>query len=136
MSDCACPSSLQHLPEDLANFYFCSASMFIICFTTALHVLKNWLRWISPIVYKNSRETNGLKNKIHHWGMVNLLKDHFFFLSSQFNIYFITVVTPPPTPTSLCICQDFWQISSLWLGIMKIHHGKKKTIATQKLFQF
>lgn len=62
MSDSAWPSSLQNLPEDSANFYFGSASVFIICFTTWLHVLKNWRRWISPIVYKNSRETNGLKN--------------------------------------------------------------------------
>lgn len=34
------PSSFQHLPEDSANFNCGSASVFIICFTIALHVLK------------------------------------------------------------------------------------------------
>lgn len=35
--------------------------------------------------------------------MVNLLKEHFFFYPSQFDIYFLTVVSTPTPSASLFV---------------------------------
>lgn len=81
-----------------SQFSFCSTSLFLICFTTASLVLENWLRRIPPFGLQKLKRD---KNKIYHWGMINL-DENFSFHSPRFNIFFFSVVTPPlSSPTYL-----------------------------------
>lgn len=90
---------------------FISAAYPCLSFVLQQHCmfLKIDLDEFHPSFTKTQKRQMVLTNKIYHWGLVNLLKKNFFFLSSHFKIYFNTYSdnSTPSLPSS-CICQDLW----------------------------